>query len=103
MDKAFKALWIEALRSGEYEQTRDILRDEKGYCCFGVAANLLCPFGWERTPYGWQWIAACNQETLGSITTEKFGVSYRQRVSLKNMNDDGITFDQIADWIELNL
>lgn len=28
--------WIDNLRSGNYQQTSDCLRDESGYCCLGV-------------------------------------------------------------------
>ena len=32
--------WIEALRGGEYAQTRHTLRDERGFCCLGVGCDL---------------------------------------------------------------
>ena len=28
--------WINALRSGKYEQTKKMLQDENGFCCLGV-------------------------------------------------------------------
>jgi hypothetical protein len=34
-------LWLEALESGDYKQTRDVLHDDDGgYCCLGVACDL---------------------------------------------------------------
>ena len=35
-----RALWVKALRSGEYKQTTGQLRKDDGYCCLGVACDL---------------------------------------------------------------
>lgn len=35
-----RRLWVEALRSGEYEQGRTWLRENDRYCCLGVACEL---------------------------------------------------------------
>ena len=35
-----RELWVKALRSGEYKQTRGQLRNEDSYCCLGVACDL---------------------------------------------------------------
>lgn len=37
-----KAAWLEALRSGEYKQTREMLESpvDGGFCCLGVLCNL---------------------------------------------------------------
>lgn len=32
--------WIDALRSGDYQQTKEVLHDSKGYCCLGVACEI---------------------------------------------------------------
>ena len=32
--------WADALESGEYSQTRNVLRDENGYCCLGVLCDV---------------------------------------------------------------
>ena len=32
--------WVAALRSGEYKKTKHRLRDEKGFCCLGVACDV---------------------------------------------------------------
>lgn len=32
--------WVDALRSGKYEQTTGVLQDSKGYCCLGVACKV---------------------------------------------------------------
>lgn len=33
--------WLEALESGEYKQTFEVLRDKTGFCCLGVATHLI--------------------------------------------------------------
>ena len=41
LDPAVKALWVAALRSGDYKQGKDALRPtEDTFCCFGVLCNL---------------------------------------------------------------
>jgi hypothetical protein len=35
--KQNRKLWIEALRSGKYQQTKSQLTDRMGHCCLGVA------------------------------------------------------------------
>ena len=36
-------LWIEALRSGKFNQSIDTLQDLNGYCCLGVACKVVIP------------------------------------------------------------
>lgn len=41
MRKHVKELWLEALRSGKYEQTKNLLCDSNNrYCCLGVLTEL---------------------------------------------------------------
>ena len=40
MDARIKALWIAALRSGEYKQGKHQLRDGDSFCCLGVLCNI---------------------------------------------------------------
>lgn len=40
--------WIDALESGEYIQTTFCLRDDQGFCCLGLASNLVDVEGWHR-------------------------------------------------------
>lgn len=40
MNKKVKGLWIEALRSGEYQQCSNRLNNGKGFCCLGVLTDL---------------------------------------------------------------
>lgn len=40
MNPRIKALWVEALRSKEYPQTKGKLKTQDGYCCLGVLCDL---------------------------------------------------------------
>jgi hypothetical protein len=53
MDARIKKLWVDALRSGEYEQGTSCLRSEDGrMCCLGVLCDLYTKDGnwgaWEE-------------------------------------------------------
>lgn len=62
--------WLGLLRSGQYRQTREVLKDHKGYCCLGVAAEGLFDVMWEEHgENGWyEYYAdgeiACDNELL---------------------------------------
>ena len=40
MNAEVKKLWVDALRSGEYEQCKNALKANGGYCCLGVLNQL---------------------------------------------------------------
>lgn len=102
MDAELKAKWIEALRSGKYKQTRQILRDGNGHCCLGVlcevagipiAENGRRPVGSENYDPIWDAIGIDAEKRDGNHPAHE----------LAPMNDTGETFPVIADWIEANL
>jgi len=41
MNEEIKQEWIRRLRSGDYNQTQDELKDDKGYCCLGVLTDIF--------------------------------------------------------------
>ena len=46
MTPELKALWLGALRSGEYQQTTDTLKTANGgYCCLGVLCHVASKAG----------------------------------------------------------
>jgi hypothetical protein len=50
MNPDIKAQWVAALRSGEYQQGRSLLRREECFCCLGVLCDLAVKAGvvsWE--------------------------------------------------------
>ena len=124
-----KERWVEALRSGNYLQTIERLKatisdDKVGYCCLGVLCeiesvpnsrvhddidNRDC-FEFEFNDhftsnsslnFGWAQKRGMNS-SVGEfvIFFELFGEKFYQVRSLASLNDDGFTFEQIADVID---
>jgi hypothetical protein len=99
--------WINALRSGEYAQTRKALRDDKGYCCLGVLCDLT----------GGEWTRILRRATYNNeiydAALESVGLSDDEGISgvniivggenscLIDLNDNArLTFNEIADLLE---
>ena len=102
-----KQKWIDALRSGKYNQVKGTLKGQQpdgtiGYCCLGVFAEINgkelkveeiyqdCDgetFVVEEGPTGIY--NFCRENIPGFVVGD--GIS---------MNDDGRTFEEIADMIE---
>jgi len=112
LSHALKTLWVDALRSGKYQQTTTVLRSPQGgYCCLGVLCDVM----------GLEWEAAATtglvvdyvpsidstgaQQSgfLSHKTCGEAGLDVAQAVDLSEMNDAGHSFDEIANYIEANL
>jgi len=105
MKKALKRQWIAALRSGEYEQTRDKLHDAEGFCCLGVACDLFVDDWWEWDSADEYYYLSKGGDSmvLPNKCNEAWGLSLTEEIFLRDMNDNGSTFAEIADWIEANI
>ena len=109
-----RKLWVEALRSGEYQQGRNYLCTESRFCCLGVACDLFIKherlLNVRTRETG---VKEFNEEAMGLPCevqqwlglTGKEGV-YRDHEHLSRClsahNDSGKTFDEIASIIESN-
>lgn len=102
--------WVDALRSGEYEQGKEYLCKNDKYCCLGVACalyqqsvgDLIVEEGDEETFYDDRLDLLPNKvvEWLG-LASDDGGMKLKnQRTSLVSMNDKGVSFAEIADVIE---
>lgn len=109
--------WVEALRSGQYQQGTGALRAEGGgYCCLGVLCDLSKLGTWSGTRYctttePWTYVLPSEVRLwAGMYTNEadlgKGEVPYRMAeneiYTLAAANDKGFTFTEIADYIERN-
>lgn len=47
MSPEFARKWADALRSGRYAQATGTLRNPDGFCCLGVACDLIDPEAWK--------------------------------------------------------
>jgi hypothetical protein len=117
MDQRIKQLWIEALRSGKYEQSTRVLRQGDYFCCLGVLCDLHAKetnsAGWEldhfpansrayldvrcTLPYTVQEWAGLTSEDP-EIIREDY-----EDTTLSSLNDKGKDFSYIADVIEKKL
>jgi len=109
-DKAMK--WVKALRSGKYKQDSDagVLRTEDGkFCCLGVLADISR--GGIKS--GSEPFLNDYDNNCGLISEEGFPFNnngaavkiehgYREYDTLADMNDAGVSFKEIAKWIEKN-
>jgi hypothetical protein len=98
MDKILKEKWVAALRSGEYKQCKDQLKDGGGYCCLGV----LCEISERAIRPGESTITLSEAVSYFDIDDDK--VASRIKCKFEKMNDsEGKTFAEIADYIEKEL
>lgn len=131
MNQEIKAKWIEALRSGKYSQGIGAMKtshDTPNHCCLGV----LCELHLEMNPGLSKWEIDRDLTgskfmlyTVGVMSTKAFPqpivygwagfepedtdncapyVSYNGKLqTLSNLNDNGVSFEQIADLIDTQL
>lgn len=108
LPKDFKAKWVKALRSGKYPQgtegfLRSINEDAKGnsvveYCCLGVACHIAGSSGIT----GKSFIMNENNSIIKSINKVPKMLHGDEAVALmlSEINDSGVSFKEIADFVE---
>jgi hypothetical protein len=111
MNPQIKQKWLNALRSGEYQQTQERLRKEDGFCCLGV----LCDLYGKENNVEWQhnevdgYFYEKNSAVLPLSVMEwadvdgRWGDICNRTETLARLNDRGSTFEQIANLIEEQL
>lgn len=110
MNAEIKQKWIEALRSGEYRQGINYLRgNDNTYCCLGVLCDLYAK------EHNIEWrdsaifqakelnVAGTTPHYLPNRVQEWAEVNGNNPNLLGNRNDEGKTFNEIADIIEKEL
>lgn len=104
--KAHRKLWVEALRSGNYQQAADELRSDHGFCCLGVACDLSKLGEWRGSRYqtpDYEHNGELEDDVkrwLGLRTRVGFFEPFEEFDNLAEMNDGGKSFAEIADVIE---
>lgn len=133
MNPQVKEMWVNALRSGEYNQATGKLKTPQGFCCLGVLTDLYVK---EKNQ---EWILQSNnpevidpedyytfQQTDDFLPTsvsnwaglntncpevmvenddycEEYGDDEYVTKELSDLNDNGASFIEIADLIESQL
>ena len=95
-------IWVDALRSGEYEQTRGTLQDQFGYCCLGVYAKVNQLDGYLRMEVTSEARHSSSKDEgnpfIYDIIRDRLaGVVIGEGIA---MNDKGKSFSEVADMIE---
>ena len=112
--KARIKVWVEALRSGEYEKGKGALRTGDTFCCLGVACEVYRRKA-KKGHWNGGWFAASKKSEHRSILPREVAkwlgltsdpvvtLKSRESVSLINLNDGrGYSFKRIAKVIEKN-
>lgn len=115
MNPDVKAQWVAALRSGEYKQGQGLLHYHDGnddrMCCLGVLSHLAVKAGacsryfddeQGEYVYGSGAVAHLPREVVEWASLDDDSPSV-ERDLLVNINDDGASFEEIADMIERDL
>lgn len=107
--------WVEALRSGKYKQGRRVLRNNSDeFCCLGVACDIYDSSGWIRREldvFAYSLRASAPMEvktsSLPELVRQYFGLETpdgdavdHKHFALIHLNDNGSTFEEIADVLE---
>ena len=103
--------WIKALRSDKYKQGRGLLRDKHDqYCCLGVLCDLIDPEAWTYFEGDVTWEDPISgTHRTGTILPETMqkvfpGLPAPNAEALASaliaQNDNGKSFEQIADYLE---
>jgi len=100
--------WVDALRSGKYQQGRGLLRDGNKFCCLGVACDISGLGAWVTYRRYTDFVVRgghTEQIELPDEVMEWLGVQHNDvmmnnETSLSKINDDGTSFNEIADIIE---
>lgn len=109
MNKTVKRKWLKALRDGSFDQSEGCLIDvygsqgEAAYCCLGVLMCVLHP----DLEGDYNAIKKRGEDHSNSMPSNRIlkeaGVHRMAAGDLATLNDDGLSFKKIAQWIEKRL
>lgn len=85
--------WVEALRSGNYPQTNGCLKNDEGFCCLGVAADVMAPSAWLKTQNEDGEYRFRNSNTNALLPDEDW-----LRLAPKNVKYKNPDYDPNCDW-----
>jgi hypothetical protein len=97
--------WIDALRSGKYEQTERRLRLADRFCCLGVLCDLQPNANWVKETLSVDSIQIYSFEGAVSTPTDSLLAQYKitSAYEFTHLNDNkNYTFNEIADAVEAN-
>lgn len=107
MNVEAKEKWIIALRSGAYTQGVRFLREGNKFCVLGVLMDLISTKNWlpAKTTFSISKKVMQIDGRIGQLSLDVQRAAHISRddmVRLADMSDRGMSFPEIADWIEEN-
>ncbi len=115
MDQKIKEIWLTELRSGNRKQgTKKLRNGKEEFCCLGVLCDITKIGKWdeplpENRNEHWWWYGFVSPDgqiydgVLSEYMRHVVGITEAEMDHLIYMNDYGESFNEIADWIEVNL
>lgn len=110
MPRKLLAAWLEALRSGKYRQGRGRLERDGAYCCLGLLQQCIDEkverrdFVPDKPAFALPshaWLISHGVQFLGtSGSTSNDPIVWEANETLSGLNDKGVPFSEIADFIE---
>ncbi len=128
MNPEVKQKWIDALRSGKYDQGSEKLRSVQGYCCLGVLCDLYSQeqgAEWEfrgnaetnlqpkdywyfegeseflpESVKDWAGLPVGNPSVRVDVTDNDDEDDWFYNEEIANLNDSGYTFNELSELIE---
>ena len=103
LNQKFKRKWVTALRSGKFKQGSGYLKTKgvQKHCCLGVACAIA---GIPAQVYGNKGMPSelpeKYQKMLPPFFRAENSCDREAMTDLSSMNDDGASFEKIADYIE---
>lgn len=104
MKPGIKKRWVAALRSGDYRQARGALKRGKyAHCCLGVLCDIAPKSVGEWRGHTFVSGGVKDAAMLPPGVQAWAGLDADATHGLASKNDLGVSFEQIADYIEANL
>ncbi len=94
--------WVEALRSGKYEQTTGQLREGNKFCVLGVLCDIAPKSVGQWGGISGELFSGHDMVPPGALL-EWADITYSETDRFAQDNDDGRTFAQIADDLQKRL
>lgn len=103
IDKQLIKDWIKALRSGDYQQGKNKLRNADDiYCCLGVLCDIYDEDGWEYNDILEEYEYRTDNDVSSELLPKEMKLELKYNIQeLVDLNDSlDHTFEYIADFVE---